>query len=50
MMHAAAAVDRSPLMQGLLQRVEHEAGVCGPGYAPADDPLSIGVDDEGDID
>jgi hypothetical protein len=37
-------------MQGLLQRVEHEAGVCGPGYAPADDATGIGVDDEGDID
>ena len=39
-------MDGPSLMQDLLQRVEHEAGVCGPGYAPADDATGIGVDDE----
>ena len=50
MMHEAAAMDRPSLVQGLLQRVEHEAGVCSPEYTPADDPPRMGVDDEGDID
>lgn len=34
MVHEAAAMDGPSLVQGLLQRVEHEAGVCGPGTAP----------------
>lgn len=49
-MHEAATVDRSSLVQGLLQRVEHEAGMGRPRHPPTNDPPSIGVDDEGDID
>jgi len=37
-------------MQGLLQRIEHEAGVRRSRGPPADDPAGIGVDDEGDVD
>ena len=46
----AAAPDGSALVQGLLQRVQHEAGVRRAGDTPADDPPGKGVDDEGDID
>src|SRR5690606_31605980 len=45
-----AAMDRPPIVQGLLQRIEHEARVCRARRSPADDPASIGVDDEGDVD
>jgi len=37
-------------MQALLQRVEHEAGVRSPGYAPANNAAGVNVDDEGDVD
>lgn len=50
MMHEVATMDRPSPMQGLLQRVEHEAGMGRPAHPPADDPLSIGIDHEGDID
>ena len=46
----AAAPNRPSLMQGLLQRVEHEAGVSRAGETPADDAPREGVDDEGDVD
>ena len=39
-----------PVMQGLLQRVEHEARVGRSAGAPAHDPARIGIYDEGDID
>jgi hypothetical protein len=30
MVHEAAAMDRSAIVQGLLQRIEHEAGGAKP--------------------
>jgi hypothetical protein len=50
MMHEPAAVDRSAIVQGLLQRIEHEAGVRRARGPPAHDPAGIGIDDEGDVD
>src|SRR4051812_32368222 len=49
-MDEAAAPDRPARVQGLLQRVQHEAGVSRAGGTPADDPPRKEVDDEGDID
>src|SRR5258706_12931091 len=50
MVHEPAAMDRPSIMQGLLQCVEHEAGVCRARHPPAHDPAGIGVDHKGDID
>src|SRR3954462_3659136 len=49
-MDEAAAPDRPALVQGLLQRVQHEAGVSRAGDTPADDAPRKDIDDEGDID
>jgi hypothetical protein len=49
-MDEAPSMDGPLLMQGLLQRVEHEAGVRSPRHAPADDTAGIGVDDERNVD
>ena len=43
-------MDGPSVVQRLLQRVEHEAGVRRPRHAPADDAPGVGVDDEGDVD
>ena len=43
-------MDGASLVQGLLQRVEDETGVCNSRYAPANDAAGINVDDEGDVD
>ena len=48
--HEAAAGDGFAIMQRLLQRIEHEAGMRRPRHAPADDAAGVGVDDEGDVD
>ena len=45
-----AAMDRPPIMQSLLQRIEHEARMRRARHPPADDPAGIGIDDEGDVD
>ena len=50
MVHEAAAMDRPSIMQCLLQRVEHEAGVRRARDPPAHDPAGIGVDHKGDVD
>src|SRR3954463_2019583 len=50
MMHETAALDRAALVQGLLKRVEHEAGVRRPAHPPADDATSISIDHKGNID
>ena len=50
MMDKATSVDGSSFVQGLLQCIQHEAGMGGPADAPADDAAGIGVDDEGHID
>src|SRR3954451_2720295 len=49
-MDEATAPDGPALMQGLLQRVQHEAGMSRAGDTPADDTARKDVDDEGDID
>src|SRR4051794_37962438 len=49
-MDEAAAADGPALVQGLLQRVQHEAGVRRAGDTPADNAPRKNVDDEGDID
>ena len=43
-------MDRPSIVQCLLQRVEHEAGVRRARHPPAHDPAGIGVDHKGDID
>ena len=50
MMHEPAAMDGPSIVQGLLQSIEHEAGMRRPAHPPADDPAGIGVDDEGHVD
>lgn len=37
-------------MNGLLERVENEAGMGCAAHAPADDPPGISVHHEGDVD
>src|SRR3954464_13587163 len=46
----AAAPDGPARVQGLLQRVQHEAGMSRAGDTPADDTPRKDVDHEGDID
>jgi len=46
----AAAPDRPALVQSLLQRIQHKAGVSRAGDTPADDTPREDVDDKGDID
>ena len=40
----------TPIVHGLLQGIEHEAGVRGARHTPAHDPAREDIDDEGDID
>ena len=49
-MDQSAALQGAAIMQSLVQRIEHEAGVRGAGSTPAEDAAREGVDDEGDID
>jgi hypothetical protein len=50
MVHETATLDGSALVQGLLKRVEHEAGVRRPAHPPADDAPGISIDHEGHVD
>ena len=50
MMDEAAALGGPALVQGLLQGVEHEAGMSRSGDPPADDPTGGRVDHEGPVD
>jgi hypothetical protein len=50
MMDEAAAPDGPALVQSLLQRVRHKAGVSRAGDTPADNTPRKSVDNEGDID
>jgi len=50
LMHETAPLDGATLVQGLLQSVEHEAGMGGSGNAPSDDAPSEDIDDEGHVD
>src|SRR5258707_4522040 len=45
-----AAMEGPPVMQSLLQRVEHEACMRRSRHAPADDTPRVCIDDEGDVD
>src|SRR3954452_25284570 len=49
MVHETAALDRPALVQGLLERVEHEAGVRAPRNSPADDATGVSIDHEGPV-
>ena len=49
-MDKTIAMDGPSIVKGLLQCVEHEAGVSGSGDAPTNDAAGIGVDHEGDVD
>ncbi len=49
-MDEAAAPDGPARVQGLLQCVQHEAGVRRAGDTPADNAPREDIDDEGDID
>ena len=46
-MHQPRAFGGTPLMHRLLEGIEDELRLLGPGDAPADDPAGEGVDDEG---
>lgn len=50
MVNEATAVLRAPLVQGLFESVQDEAGVRRAADTPADDSPGISVYDEGDVD
>ena len=50
MMDEAAPMGWPAIVKRLLQGIEDEAGMSRPAGPPANDPPSIGVDDEGDVD
>ena len=43
-------VNRPAVMKRLLERIQDKARICCPAGPPSDDPASVGVDDEGDVD
>jgi len=49
-MDQSATMDRSAVVQSLLQGIEHKTGMCGPADPPAHDVAGIDVDHERDID
>ena len=50
LMDETAAMRRPTIVKRLFQCIEDEAGMSRPAGPPADDPPSIGIDDEGDVD
>jgi hypothetical protein len=50
MVDEAGSPDRLPVMEGLLERVEHEAGLGRARHPPADNAAGISVDHEGHVD
>ena len=50
MVDEATSIGGPSVMKRLLQGIQDKVGVRGPAGSPADDPPSIGVDDEGDVD
>ena len=50
MMHETSAMNGPPIVQGLLQRIEHEARMRRPAGPPAHDAAGVGVDHESHID
>ena len=49
MVHEPAAMHGPPVMEGLLQCVEHEAGMGRPADPPAHNAAGIGIDDKGNV-
>src|SRR5215207_10280893 len=49
MVHESAAMDGSPIMEGLLKRIEHEAGMGRSTDPPTYDPSRVGIDHKGDV-
>jgi len=49
-MDEACLAGETALVQGLLESVQHEAGMGRAGDAPVDYAAGAGVDDEGDVD
>ncbi len=49
-LYEPAAMGGPPIMEGLLQRIEHEARVRRSRRAPANDAPRVRIDDEGDVD
>jgi hypothetical protein len=49
MVHETTALDRPALVKGLLQGIQHEAGVRRPAHPPADDAPRISIDHEGHV-
>src|SRR5260370_41917341 len=47
MMNKASSIQRPPVMQSLLDSIEHEAGMCGSGNTPADDGPGAGMVSKG---
>lgn len=45
-----AAMKGPSVVQSLLQRIEHEVGVCRASDSPADDAAGLGIDPEGHVD
>nr|CAA38902.1 unnamed protein product [Agrobacterium tumefaciens] len=50
MMHKAAAMNGTPIMKCLLERIKDEARMCCPARPPADGATSKDVDDKGHVD
>jgi hypothetical protein len=48
-MYQHATMDRSAIVQGLLQGIEHKAGMRGPADALAHDVAGVDVDHEFDV-
>src|SRR6202051_101791 len=49
-MQKPSPMRRPPVMQSLLESIEHEAGMCRSRNTPADDAPGEGIDDKGDVD
>jgi hypothetical protein len=49
MMDQPAALNRTPRVHRLLQRIQHKPGMGRGRHAPADDAPREGVDDEGHV-
>ena len=50
MMDEGAPMRRPSILKRLFQGVEDETGMRRPAGSPADDPLGVGIEDEGDVD
>src|SRR6202162_3667356 len=50
MMNKPSTMQRPPVMQSLLESIEHKAGMCRSRNTPANDAPGEGIDDKGDVD